>query len=60
MVRKGGLYVNYERVASTDEMFHKDRHLLAGNTTHIRIGIGNNITVDPRLSEPHLSEPSII
>ncbi len=38
MVRKGGLYVNFERVKSADEVFSKDRHIVAGNTTLIRIG----------------------
>ena len=38
MVRKGGLYVNYERVESTDEKFSKDKHIIAGNATIIRIG----------------------
>lgn len=38
MVRKGGLYVNFERVQSTDELFSKEKHVLAGSTTVIRIG----------------------
>ena len=38
MVRKGGLYVNFERLLSTDEVFDNTRHLLSGNTTHVRIG----------------------
>ena len=38
MVRMGGLYVNFERMESTDEMFNKDKHVVAENTTIIRIG----------------------
>ena len=38
MVRKGGLYINFERVKSTDELFCRDQHILAGDTSVIRIG----------------------
>lgn len=38
MVRKGGLYVNFERVQSADELFYQDKHVLVGNTTLVRIG----------------------
>jgi hypothetical protein len=38
MARKGGLYVNFERVQSTEEPFSKEDHVLASGTSVIRIG----------------------
>ena len=37
-MRKGGLYVNFERVPSTGELFQKEKHVLLGRTTIVRIG----------------------
>ena len=39
MVRKGGLYVNHVRMESIDERFSKDKHVLTGDITVVRIGM---------------------
>ena len=50
MVRKGGLYVNFERVESTDELFDKEKHVLTGGTTIIRIGESAMSFQDPTVA----------
>ena len=38
LIKNGGLYINFARVSSTEELVHRDKHLLTGNMTILRTG----------------------
>ena len=39
MVRSGGLYLNFERVQSVEDVFIPDRHILPSGASVFRIGM---------------------
>lgn len=38
LVKEGGLYLNSVRATSAEALVSKDKHLLAGNITIVRVG----------------------
>ena len=38
LIAEGGLYINFERVVSREEVIRPEHHVLAGGMTVIRVG----------------------